>query len=85
LDARSGQRIRTTATRPTTGRTILNNKKDTTMTKKEPNIDTQEVGECLWHLSGLLMNANLDDDDSITIISAIDKLATMLARWHYIR
>lgn len=49
------------------------------------NIDTKDVGTCLWHLSGVLMNDNLNPEDTLCVIEAIDKLSTMLARWHHIR
>jgi hypothetical protein len=55
------------------------------MIDKEENIDTQEVAECIWNLSGMLMNQQLNSDDALTTIVAIDTLATMLARWHHIR
>ena len=49
------------------------------------NIDTKDVGLCLWQLSAVLVNENLNSDDTLCVINAIDTLATMLARWHHIR
>jgi hypothetical protein len=49
------------------------------------NIDTQEIAASLNRLSAMLMDGNLNGDDTLRIITAIDTLATMLARWHYIR
>ncbi len=49
------------------------------------NIDTKEAAQSLCNLCAILMNGKLDKEDTLHIISAIDTLATMLARWHYIR
>ena len=49
------------------------------------NVDTREIAECLANLSAMLMNGALNFEDTLSTITTIDKLATMLARWHHIR
>jgi hypothetical protein len=55
------------------------------MTDKQENVYTNEVADCIGNLSGMLMNQQLNSDDTLTLITVIDKLATMLARWYHIR
>lgn len=47
--------------------------------------DIQTVISCIWELSGVLMNDTLERDQKISILSAMDKLSTMLAQWERIR
>ena len=47
--------------------------------------DIHTVYECVWKLSGTLMNGNLNPDDEFDLIVIIDKLTTMLAQWHNIK
>ena len=56
-----------------------------TTNPKEANIDVKEAVEVLHRLSGVLYNGSLNEEDTLNVITAIDTLATMLARWHYIR
>lgn len=52
---------------------------------KEGNVDVQAAVETLHELSAVLLNGELTEEDNLHVITAIDTLATMLARWHYIR
>ena len=54
-------------------------------TAREVNADVQAAVETLHALSAVLLNGELTEEDNLHVITAIDTLATMLARWHYIR
>lgn len=51
----------------------------------EENIDTREIAESICRLSEILVSTELSQSDTLSIITIIDTLGTMLARWYYIR
>jgi len=81
LESGTDQSLPTETTRPAAGCAFLNKEK----TMLEENIDTREIAESICRLSEILVSTELSPSDTLSIITIIDTLGTMLARWYYIR
>ena len=49
------------------------------------NEDTKPIYQAISHISTVLWNGEVNDDDGEMLLMALDKLVTLLARWKYIR
>ena len=49
------------------------------------NEDAKDIAECIWHLSTMLMNGDQNSDNQELLVSTIETLSTMLAKWYHIK